>query len=253
MKNSNQDFYGAIKWILILLIGAAALTWFNSCELVNMNMVRPFDPDYVYPVDTTSQDSIPVDSIVIDTLPIDTAVIDTPCIDPIEITDPAFVTLYIEFDVFDPFLIWQGAQVESNQLADVVQAVTSNPYTIYNLGKSWAVIIDNTNDNQAFYLKIFARSNGAKVYMGAIKQGFIFAGALTFDQFKVVAIKYPSVDRFNFRATQYDSLQYIELANIILGDCKAGRTWADFRFNPFQMDPAIITEYQNAEWETVLH
>ena len=60
----NQDFYGAIKWILILLIGAAALTWFNSCELVNMNMVRPFDPDYVYPVDTTSQDSIPVDSMI---------------------------------------------------------------------------------------------------------------------------------------------------------------------------------------------
>ena len=249
----NQDFYGAIKWILILLIGAAALTWFNSCELVNMNMVRPFDPDYVYPVDTTSQDSIPVDSIVIDTLPIDTAVIDTPCIDPIEITDPAFVTLYIEFDVFDPFLIWQGGQVESNQLSDVLQAVTSQPFTIYNSGKSWAVIIDNTNDNQSFYLKIFARSNGAKVYMGAIKQGFIFAGALTFDQFKDVAIKYPSVDRFNFRATQYDSLQYIELANIILGDCKAGRTWADFRFNPFQMDPAIITEYQNAGWETVLH
>lgn len=253
MKNSNQDFYGAIKWILILLIGAAALTWFNSCELVNMNMVRPFDPDYVYPVDTTSQDSIPVDSIVIDTLPIDTAVIDTPCIDPIEITDPAFVTLYIEFDVFDPFLIWQGGQVESNQLSDVLQAVTSQPFTIYNSGKSWAVIIDNTNDNQSFYLKIFARSNGAKVYMGAIKQGFIFAGALPFDQFKEVAIKYPSVDRFNFRATQYDSLQYIELANIILGDCKAGRTWADFRFNQFQMDPAIITEYQNAGWETVLH
>ena len=249
----NQDFYGAIKWILILLIGAAALTWFNSCELVNMNMVRPFDPDYVYPVDTTSQDSIPVDSIVIDTLPIDTAVIDTPCIDPIEITDPAFVTLYIEFDVFDPFLIWQGGQVESNQLSDVLQAVTSQPFTIYNSGKSWAVIIDNTNDNQSFYLKIFARSNGAKIYMGAIKQGFIFAGALTFDQFKEVAIKYQSVDRFNFRNTQYDSLQYIELANIILGDCKAGRTWADFRFNPFEMDPAIITEYQTAGWETVLH
>ena len=245
---TNQDFCGAIKWILILLIVAAALTWFNSCQYLN-EAIRPDpDPDLVI----TPTDTIPQDSIVIDTLPIDTVVIDT-CIDPIEITDPAFVTLYIEFDVFDPFLIWQGAQVESNQLADVVQAVTSNPYTIYNLGKSWAVIIDNTNDNQSFYLKVFARSNGAKVYMGAIKQGFIFAGALTFDQFKEVAIKYPSVDRFNFRATQYDSLQYIELANIILGDCKAGRTWADFRFNPFEMDTAIITEYQTAGWETVLH
>lgn len=253
----NQDFYGAIKWILILLIGAAALTWFNSCELVNMNMVRPFDPDYVYSTDTVSQDSIPVDSIVIDTTVIDTVIIDplpidTPCIDPIEITEPAFVTLYIEFDVFDPFLIWQGAQVESNQLADVVQAVTSNPFTIYNQGKAWVVIIDNTNDNQSFYLKIFARSNGAKVYMGAIKQGFIFAGALTFDQFKDVAIKYPSVDRFNFRNTQYDSLQYIELANIILGDCKAGRTWADFRFNPFEMDPAIVAQFEAVGWDTVL-
>ena len=248
MQMNNQNFYTAIRWILILLIGAAALTWFNSCQYLN-EAIRPDpDPDLVIiPTDT-----IPQDSIVIDTLPIDTVVIDT-CIDPIEITDPAFVTLYIEFDVFDPFLIWQGAQVESNQLADVVQAVTSNPFTIYNQGKSWAVIIDNTNDNQSFYLKIFARSNGAKVYMGAIKQGFIFAGALTFDQFKEVAIKYPSVDRFNFRATQYDSLQYIELANIILGECKAGRTWADFRFNQFEIPDSIVVMYENVNWTHVLH
>ena len=268
MQMNNQNFYTAVRWILILVIAAAALTWFNSCaketdliepqeitqrggDSVLMSPLRkPIDHDLVDSLQFTVNDTLPTDTAIIDTLPV---VIDTPCLDPIEITDPAFVTLYIEFDVFDPFMIWQGAQVESNQLADVVQAVTSNPYTIYNLGKSWAVIIDNTNDNQSFYLKIFARSNGAKVYMGAIKQGFIFAGALTFDQFKEVAIKYPSVDRFNFRATQYDSLQYIELANIILGDCKAGRTWADFRFNPFEMDPAIITEYQTAGWETVLH
>ncbi len=249
----NQDFYGAIKWILILLIGAAALTWFNSCELVNMNMVRPFDPDYVYsPVDTTNQDSIPVDSIVIDTLPIDTAVIDTPCIDPIEITDPAFVTLYIEFDVFDPFLIWQGGQVESNNLSDVVQAVTNLPFHIYTQGKSWVIIIDGTNDHQQFQLKIFARSNGAKIYFGSASQAYIFAGALAFTEYMEVIEKYPSVDRFNFRNTEWDSLQYDQAAKEIL-NCKLGRTWADFRFNQFPVSDSLITEYQNAGWETVLH
>ncbi len=246
---NNQNFYRAIRWVLLLVIIAAALTWFNSCQYLN-EAIRPDpDSDYVYSTpDTVNQDSIPVDSIVIDTV-----VIDTPCIYPQEVVDPAFVTLYVEFDILEPVILWQGGQVESNNLADVIEAVTSNPYTIYNQGKAWAVIIDNTNDNQSFYLKIFARSNGAKIYMGAIKQGFIFAGALTFDQFKEVAIKYPSVDRFNFRNTQYDSLQYIELANIILGDCKAGRTWADFRFNPFQIDPAIVSQFEAVGWETVLH
>ena len=248
MQMNNQDFYTAVRWILIFVLAAAALTWFNSCQYLN-EAIRPDpDPDLVIiPTDT-----IPQDSIVIDTLPIDTVVIDT-CIDPIEITDPVFVTLYLEFDILEPVILWQGGQVESNDLADVVAAITSQNFTIYNLGKSWAVIIDGTNDNQSFYLKIFARSNGAKVYMGAIKQGFIFAGALTFDQFKEVAIKYPSVDRFNFRNTQYDSLQYIELANIILGDCKSGRTWADFRFNPFDMDTAIVAKFEAVGWETVLH
>ena len=255
---NNQNFYTAIRWILILVIAAAALTWFNSCQYLT-EAIRPDpDPDLVIiPTDTIPQDSIVIDTLPIDTMPVDTLPIDTlvgdTCIDPIEVVDPAFVTLYIEFDVFDPFLIWQGGQVESSDIRDVLDAVTSLPYTVYTNGKSWVVIIDGTNDNQSFYLKIFAANNGAKVYMGAIKQGFIFAGALTFDQFKEVAIKYPSVDRFNFRNTQYDSLQYIELANIILGDCKAGRTWADFRFNPFQIDPAIVAQFEAVGWETVLH
>jgi hypothetical protein len=249
MKIRKFNFFSTIYVILTLVILAALLTALNSCELVNLNALRP--DDLVYSGDdTVNQDTINQDSIIVDTTVI---VVDTPCIDPVEQTSPAFVTLYVEFDILEDSIRWQGGQVESYDIRDVIEAVTANPYTVYHSGKSWAVIIDNTNDNQAFYLKVFARSNGAKVYMGAIKQGFIFAGALTFDQFRAAAIKYPSVDRFNFRNTQFDSIQYVQLADIIIGDCKEGRTWADFRFNPFEMDPAIITEFENAGWQTVLH
>ena len=235
----NNKTMKQILFILALIISAI------GCQYLT-EQVAPIDWVYNPPVQV---DTSVVDTIINDTLPI---VVDTPCV-PELVTEPKFVTLYLEFDILEPNILWQGGQVESNDLADVVAAVTSLPFTIYNEGKSWAVIIDGTNDNQSFYLKIFARSNGAKIYMGAIKQGFIFAGALTFDEFKEVAIKYQSVDRFNFRVTQYDSLQYIELANIILGDCKAGRTWADFRFNPFQMDTAIINKFIAADWDNVLN
>ncbi len=71
---NNQNFYTAIRWILILVIAAAALTWFNSCskevdlvyslqQTVNkdsisvgdtnrLNLIalkEPIDPDYISP------------------------------------------------------------------------------------------------------------------------------------------------------------------------------------------------------------
>jgi len=234
MKTKRNSFYRTLIVILCWVIIAATIGFMASCTFDHPLLDWEIDPD-------------PIDTVQVDTLVVDT------CFDPILITDPKFVTLYIEFDILEDSILWEGGHVQSYDLGDVIEAVTPHPYTIYHKNKSWVVIIENTIDNQSFYVKVFARSNGAKVYFGAIKQGFIFAGALSFEQFRDIAINYPSVDRFNFRNTQYDSIQYIELAEIILGDCKAGRTWADFRFNPYPIDTAIINQYEAAGWNNVLH
>jgi hypothetical protein len=235
-----------MKQIHYLILVYSLLLTVNSCYLVEA--IRPIpDPDIVVPIDTTVIDTI----IPIDTLPL---VIDTPCTDPQEVVTPQFVTLYIEFDIFEPVILWQGGQVESNNLADVVAAVTDKPFTIYNEGRSWSVMIDSTNDNQYFYLKIFARSNGAKIYMGSIMQGFIFAGALTAPEFLAVAIKYQSVDRFNFRNCLYPEADLIAISYAILGECKLGRTWSDFRWwNPGTVPDSIPLAFNDADWNTVLH
>lgn len=231
-----------MKQILFIL----ALT-FIGCQYLN-EAIRPDpDPDIVItPIDTTGTDTI----IPVDTLPI---IVDTPCI-PELVTEPKFVTLYIEFDVFDPFLLWQGGQVESNDLAEVVAAVTPLPFTIYMQGKSWAVIIDGTNDHQQFQLKIFARSNGAKIYFGSASQAFIFAGALTEQEYLEAAIKYQSVDRFNYRNCPYTEEQLTDISYTILADCKIGRTWSDFRWwNGGTVPDSIPQAFIANGWNTVLH
>ena len=62
---NNQNFYTAIRWILILIIAAAALTWFNSCTVNKYYVVvQPIkehtvekvyeypsiDPGFYYPI-----------------------------------------------------------------------------------------------------------------------------------------------------------------------------------------------------------
>jgi len=238
-----------ILFILCLFTVYTLSTTVTSCNLIPA--IAPEDWVYNPPapvvVDTTDTDTI----IPVDTLPI--IVVDTPCV-PVLVTEPKFVTLYIEFDILENIILWQGGQVESNNLAEVVAAVTSLPFTIYNEGKSWVVIIEGTNDNQAFYLKIFARSNGAKIYMGSIMQGFIFAGALTFPEYHEAAIKYQSVDRFNYRNCPYTEEQLITLSYTIKHGCKIGRTWSDFRWwNGGTVPDSIPLAFIANGWNTVLH
>ena len=202
-------------------------------------------PDFVYTAPATVNDTTETDSTVVDTI--------IPCDNPELILSPAFVTLWLEFDTVLDSIWWQGGGVESYDLAEVLATVTSLPTTIYNEGKKWAVIVDGTNNATQFNLKVFAKEFNRKVYMTPDIQGFVFGGALTFDEFKEAAIKYQSVKIFNFRGTAYDSLQYIELAEIILGTCKQGRDWADFRFNPFEIDTSIVSKFEAAGWDTVLH
>ena len=252
----QPSFYWTVSTILVAIIVAAAVMLFVGCT-----QDMPFDlpvtsrgelhtmadapPDFVYTSPATVNDTTETDSTVVDTI--------IPCDNPELILSPAFVTLWLEFDTVLDSIRWQGGGVESYDLNDVLQALTSLPTTIYNEGKKWAVIVEGTNNATQFNLKIFAKEFNRKVYMTPDIQGFVFGGALTFDEFRDVAIKYPSVKIFNFRATAYDSLQYIELAQIILGTCKQGRDWADFRFNPFEIDTSIVAKFEAAGWETVLH
>ena len=252
----QPSFYWTVSTILIAIIVAAAVMLFVGCT-----QDEPFDlpvtsrgelrtmadapPDFVYSSPVTVNDTTETDSTVVDTI--------IPCDNPELILSPAFVTLWLEFDTVLDSIRWQGGGVESYDLAEVLAAVTSLPTTIYNEGKKWAVIVEGTNNATQFNLKVFAKEFNRKVYMTPDIQGFVFGGALTFDEFKEAAIKYQSVKIFNFRGTAYDSLQYIELAEIILGTCKQGRDWADFRFNPFEIDTSIVSKFEAAGWDTVLH
>ena len=253
-KLQNERRLGnSILLIVIAIILTLIVFMLEGCELHSV-FNAPDDWAYHEPepieIDTVEIDTVVVDTIVVDTLPTDTII---PCTEPIEITQPEFVTLYLEFDFLEDSILWQGGGTSSYDLAEVVQAVTSLPFTIYSKNKSFVVIIDGTNNHQSFQTKIFSRSGGAKFYFGTARQGFEFLGALEFEEYKQVIEKYPSVYFFNFLGTNYDSLQYDELAYKILGTCKKGRWKADFRFNPFEAPDTIINQFEAAKWDIVLH
>lgn len=116
-----------------------------------------------------------------------------------------------------------------------------------------AIIVDGTNNQNLFKSRVRIKYNGLTHFLGWCIQGFIFSGALEYPEYEKMAVNYPSVALFNHRLTAYDSLDYIRLDSIILGHCKEGRDWADFRFTPFETPDSILQAYEDAGWNKVLH
>ena len=225
------------------LIALFALA-FIGCELPT-----GFGPPADWHYDPPNPVEEPIDTIPVDTIPTDTII---PCTELIEQTTPAFMTLYAIFD--DPIdsVLWRGGGIESYNIGDVIEAITPLPYQVYKTPTAWAVIIDGATNQNAWQLKVYTLSVGYKLYMGATDQGFIFGGALSADQYQTVAEQFPSVKYFNFLNTNYDSIQYATIATTILGECKKGRKWADFRFNAIPIDTSIVNDFIAAKWDTVL-
>lgn len=227
----------------------------TSCWLPPMLM--PADIDTPVPID---QDTLPV----VDTIPI----VDT-CINPVMITDPPFVTGYMEITdqvqtdvqlIVGTHSIWitgyTAIQIETTLDSMLELWKPQYEYTVYVNDQDtrlMAIIIDGTNDRVQFYLGAQLRYNGLKHYLGWNTQAFTFSGALTQDEYAAVVDKYPSVDIVNWRLTQYDSTFYISSAYKILGECKEGRWYANFSFNPYPILDTIPILFQAAGWESVLH
>lgn len=245
MKIQRFDFYWSIVTALIAVIVAAAVAFFfSSCEPIEALM-----PDD-WPIHVVDNDTIPQDSVVIDTLPTDTITIlpDT-CESLTEVTDPAFVTLYIKFDSPQSNLIWEGGGQQSANLADIIPFITSNSFKAYASESGAWVIINGTNNHTQYQLKVFTRIGGAKWYMGAAKQALILPGT-NYDQFMQNATEFQSVNQFSFYGCDFDSLQTEQIARVILGDCKAGRWYADFYFSP-DISPELIDSFELAGWDRI--
>lgn len=255
-------FYQKIMACLIAAMALAAIALIASCELIPA--IAPDDWAYhppTTPTDTTDTDTIPVDTI--------TVPLDTPCTNPVLITDPPFVQAYM--DITDDvqtertIIIGNYSYVVPEDDPTPLAVVIDSLWELYRPEYSYETIVsenDNrkivtfikgTNDRQQFYLKAQIRFNGYKQYFGFATQEIIYATPLTADQYAQKIEEYPSVARFGFYGTEYDSLQYIKLALQVLGECKQGRELADFRFNPYPMTDSIINAFEQAGWDQVLH
>ena len=220
-------------------------------------MLMPADIDAPQPID---QDTVPV----VDTLP----VIDT-CISLIEITDPPFVTGYMEITdvvqtdvqlIVGTHSVWitgyTALQIETTMDSLLELWKPQYTYHVYVNDQDtrlMAIIVDSTNNRQQFYLGAQLRYNGLKHYLGWNTQAFTFSGALTQDEYAAAIDKYPSMDIVNWRNTQYDSTFYISSAYKVLGVCKAGRWYANFSMNPYPIIDTIPVLFAASGWESVLH
>lgn len=86
---------------------------------------------------------------------------------------------------------------------------------------------------------------------GAMPYGLFLGGTATAEEFAALADTLQSVQWFNIKG-DYDSLQITTIARALLGDCKQGGEWADFRFNNAPISQALIDSFHLAQWELVL-
>lgn len=182
------------------------------------------------------------------------AVVEDTCTYYVEQTEPKFIEGYVLFDNPQDSILWRGGLVSSYDLGEVIaHLLPGHPYMIRRTPTAVVVWVMGTNDANFMQTKVWTRTDGAKWYMGWMKQAIMPYGTITADEHLDLIADLPSVDRFNFLHTNYDSLQYIAIADAILGDCYGGRAWADFRFNPFPITTEIIEAYQAAGWDNVLY
>lgn len=213
-----------------------ALTFITSCELIEQ--LAP--DDFVFhpptpPVDTTGTDTI--------ILPPDT------CTELVEITEPAFVTLYLLVDNEQDSILWEGGNIQSYNLADVAAEITNLPFETYQTGKAGNIVIHGTNDAAQFKLKVFARADGAKWYFGYGSQAFIFP-ALTASEYKGYSISLQSVDQFTSWGNNYPEPLATEIKRNILGDCKKGRWYADLYYPP-TTPQSLVDSFDLFQWDRI--
>jgi hypothetical protein len=193
----------------------------------------------------------------------------------VEITDPAYINGYMEIteDLASSRILYVGPYIytinpdNSDYLDDALDSLLTlwkpgiewNVYTKDFDNRVFTIMGDGSNDHNQMLLKVYIRYNGLKHYTGWISQGYIFAGTFNAADYHKIVTKYPSVTRFNFRNTDWDSIEYercdtaILHSSIYMDSCelKAGREWADFRWGIHS--DSIVQLFNDRGWNTVLH
>lgn len=185
--------------------------------------------------------------------------------DTVIVFQPHFITIYNEyFNGMPDTLTWYfhvgpGLDLGYPTLIELLVAIEFMGYIDYDSleyyenGNSIAAILRGTNDKSGIETRIWTRDAiGQKAVFTVNVQSFLFGGALTFDEYISVAERYPSVNIFNFRNTNWTQDQYEEAAKIILGECKLGRERADFRFNALPISDQLYCEFIDRGWQFVL-
>lgn len=201
---------------------------------------------------------LPIDTVVV---PIDTVTAPVECVNPQQVTEPKFITLYIEYFNGAP-LVDQNFYFHKSQGADIAyptlkelliaQGYASDSIQVFQNNNAIAAIIRGTNIKSNLETRIWTRDAiGQKAQFAINIQAFLFGGALTFEEYKQIAIDLPSVRVFNFRNTNWTQAQYEDVAKIILGECKAGRDRADFQYNTFPISDGLYCLFIERGWDIV--
>jgi hypothetical protein len=283
MKTTKFNLYSTITTLVLLVLLALVATVLNSCTKEEYIENMPLVIFYNEAADFIEKDSIvidvftgikdvystPLDWVNIPQPIIDTTEVDTiePCIPELHLT-PLFVTGFMEIHetVTTDIEVWvyphHATATTGGQIPGILDSLLKvyDPtllYLVYQSDTDWrrmAFIAEGTLDKEHFHGEVFLRFNGHNSGwgFGVTPQAFLFAGSLTFDEYMAAILVYPSVNYFNFRETHWTQDEYIKAA-LAINECKIGRYWADFRFNPIQIPDSIIVMYENAGWEKVLH
>jgi len=209
-----------------------------GCDLIPAVAPDDFVPWHSNPI---QQDTIPTDSIVI---PPDT------CTEFIEITTPAFVTLYMKFDTPQDSVLWEGGGIQSYSLAEIVAHISSLSAQVDTAPIGGSVLLKGTNNHTQYQLKIFAKVDGAKWYMGTATQALILPGSNA-AYYKDMMQQYPSYDQFSFFGSDITCEEGIGLCREVLKDCHKGRWYADLYFLPCQPPQSVRDSLDLYGWERI--
>lgn len=189
------------------------------------------------------------------------------------VTEPKFITIYNEyFNGYPDSLVFyfhagQGNDIAYPTLEELLigQGYHPDSIEVFQEGNSIAAIVRGTNDKSKIENKIWtwdglpgiigdecnSRFAAQKAIYTSSIQSFLFGGALTFEEYRRIAVELQSVRRFNFRNTNWTQEQYEEVALIILGECKLGREEANFMFNAFPISDELYCRFIERGWQLV--
>jgi hypothetical protein len=182
------------------------------------------------------------------------------CTDTVTVTEPKFLTVYTEFfngmstiDTQYYFQVGNNSLAYPNLKALLIgRGYNADSIQVFTKGNSIAAIIKGTNDRTPIEGRIWTKDLvGQRAVLTVSVQAFLFQGALEFEEYKQVAIDFPSVKYFNFRNTNWTQAQYEEVAAIILGECKWGREDANFMFNALPISDSLYCQFRIMKWKVV--